>query len=277
MKNSLISLCVIWLSGSVTTSLADDDPIQKIGWKKIEGIAALDPVKSETGSPKPISLLQIKDPPIKERNHAVGGEIRYSGVSGTGFVEMWTVYEGGGRYFSRTLGNFGPMAKLAGSSEWRPFLLPFFGDGKQLPIQLEINLILPGGGEVEFRNVGLYQLPGDRLHTGADRSGWWSDTFAAKLGAVGGSACGVWGAFCGILCGLGKGRLFVTSTMIIAAVAGVISGVFGVVALVINQPYAVWYPLVIFAVIFLPVGIGGYITARKIYLARELRAISAAG
>ncbi len=96
-----------------------------------------------------------------ELNHAVGGEIRYSDVAGTGFVEMWTHCENGAHYFSRTRGEAGPMAKLSGTSEWRPFLLPFFGEANTVLSKLQINLMLPGGGTVEFRNVALYQLPRD--------------------------------------------------------------------------------------------------------------------
>ena len=44
---------------------------------------------------------------------------------------MWSYFAGGGAISSRaTLGDAGVMHHLEGSSDWRPFLLPFFSDEK---------------------------------------------------------------------------------------------------------------------------------------------------
>ncbi|MGY8643823.1 MAG: hypothetical protein ACKVJU_22350 [Verrucomicrobiales bacterium] len=137
------------------------DPIAKIGWEKSRDLETPKTVEQKAGSQKPLPLLTIDSPKVTEQNHAVGGEIRYSDFAGTGFVEMWTHCENGAHYFSRTRGEAGPMAKLSGTSEWRPFLLPFFGEANTVLSKLQINLMLPGGGTVEFRNVALYQLPRD--------------------------------------------------------------------------------------------------------------------
>src|SRR6266853_1931256 len=81
--------------------------------------------------------------------YVVSGEVRYQDVEGQGYLEMWTVFPDGQRFFSRTLDAQGPRAALRGESNWRRFELPFDMSGaSQAPSRLEINLVLPGRGAV---------------------------------------------------------------------------------------------------------------------------------
>jgi len=62
---------------------------------------------------------------------------------------MWSVFPDGSRYFSRTLDERGPLAKLRGASPARPFALPFFlQPDSRRPLRLEVNVVLPAGGRV---------------------------------------------------------------------------------------------------------------------------------
>jgi hypothetical protein len=64
-----------------------------------------------------------------------------------------------GKYFSRTLAEVGPLQKITGSAEWRPFLVPFDAtQSKTLPSKLILNLVLAGAGTVEFSDVELVQF-----------------------------------------------------------------------------------------------------------------------
>src|SRR3989441_9869287 len=97
--------------------------------------------------PMSFHLVTIDHPPIAGPAYAVAGQIRYQGVEGQGYLEMWTVFPDGQRFFSRTLALQGPLAALHGDSPWRPFQLPFtLSGGSQLPRRLEINLVLPRRG-----------------------------------------------------------------------------------------------------------------------------------
>lgn len=111
-----------------------------------------------TGEPAQISLAQLDKPALRTRIYGVIGEVKYSKVAGDGYLEMWSVFPSG-RFFSRTLHEAGPMAKLTGDSEWRNFMLPFDKMGNQeVPGALELNLVLPQGGEVSFRNLILKEF-----------------------------------------------------------------------------------------------------------------------
>lgn len=143
-----------------------------------------------TGGPVQIALARLEKPGLRTRIYGVTGEVKYSQVAGDGFLEMWSVFPSG-RWFSRTLGEAGPMAKLTGESDWRTFLLPFDKRGNQeVPGALELNLVLPHGGEVAFRNlvlkeftvgVSLNDLMEEEGARWADRRIIWIEGLAAVL------------------------------------------------------------------------------------------------
>lgn len=110
-------------------------------------------------------LFNLNKPAIRNQSYALVGEVRYKGMPPESFLEMWNHFPAkrGGKEidascFSRTMGESGPMGKLAGESDWRPFQLPFFmNDGsKRTPLQLTFNVQFQGaGGTVEIRNLRL--------------------------------------------------------------------------------------------------------------------------
>jgi hypothetical protein len=87
------------------------------------------------------------------------GRVRYADVQGVGFLEMWTYYADGGMYFSRTLGDSGPMGKLTGSSDWREVVLPFKGPPDTVPIKITVALVLEGKGTVWLEPFTLSAAP----------------------------------------------------------------------------------------------------------------------
>lgn len=113
-----------------------------------------------------------------------------SGTRGwSAYLEMWSVFPDGGRYFSRTLGAEGPTAAMVGESDWRRFELPFFLEGAtSTPSQLELNAVLPSGGRVWVGPLRLMALE-DAASSGA----WWTDRTAVLVGGIGGAMVGVLG------------------------------------------------------------------------------------
>jgi MFS family permease len=75
---------------------------------------------------------------------------------------------------------------------------------------------------------------------------WMEPDTAIKVGAFGGailgSLCGIIGALAGILAPKGKAKKLVLGSMLIMALIGVGSLIFGIVAVSMGQPYGVWYP-----------------------------------
>ena len=84
----------------------------------MKGAAPFEQLKVENaqGQRRTEAVLTLEGPGISSARYAIRGQVRYDG-----------------RYFSRTLGAAGPMKSLKGSSDWRPFVLPFYnavrGDG----------------------------------------------------------------------------------------------------------------------------------------------------
>jgi hypothetical protein len=208
---------------------------------------------------------------IDAGGYSLVGQVRYEAVEGRGYLEMWSVFADGSRYFSRSLAAAGPTAALTGTSSWRAFALPFALNGGAAPVRLEVNLVLPGQGAVW---IGPMQLEG--LVGVADAgSVWWNDRTAGAVGGIGGSLLGVLGAGLGILMARGRGRVFVIGVLWGLRVVGSAGLVVGAVAVASSQPYAVWYPVTLSGGLCLALGLVLMPVARRRYAETELRRIRA--
>ena len=74
-----------------------------------------------------MTVLTI-DSRIAGPRYALSGQIRYEGVDAAGYLGCGITFPIS-QYFSRTLGDAGPMMKLQGTSGWRAFTLPFDSTG----------------------------------------------------------------------------------------------------------------------------------------------------
>ena len=266
MSPSMIARVVLWIPVAVgmialvwATAFrepSDKKILREITWSELKKAGKLndgkiqqggpsmhhEPLKIEnpTNQPKVVALIDLKDPGVTALSYGIQGSVRCDDVKGKSYLEMWSYFAGGGAYFSRTLGDAGVMRHLEGSSDWRPFLLPFFSDEKiGVPTQLVVNVVFVDRGTVELSPVTLYQL----------RPGWWSDQAGGWIGGIGGGIVGTLAALLGILVGFGKARGFVVTTTIIMIGLGVISLVAGFIALALGQPYAVCNPLLLMGII----------------------------
>src|SRR2546426_8949658 len=167
------------------------------------GAPALE-LRATASGPPSLHLVTIDHPPVAGPAYVVLGEVRYEGVEGQGYLEMWSVFPNGERFFSRTLATQGTLAALHGESSWRRFELPFFLSGTtQTPSRLEINLVLPGRGTVWLGPLRLERPSAPAAEAGA-AGGWWSARSGSLIGAVLGTLGGGIGALIGVLGGLGK-------------------------------------------------------------------------
>lgn len=204
-------------------------------------------------------LLELPDPGITLPVYALKGMVRYDDVQGDGFLQLDNDFGDAGTFFSKGLATAGPLGKLNGSSDWRPFVLPFYAhSGDQadsaapLPDKLTLSLFLPATGTVAIRDVGLYQYASgeDPLQAAGQ---WFGDRRAGLIGAIGGTVIGLWGALIGILASRGKARGFVLGSANALLVVGIASLVGGVAAVATAQPYAVYYPLLLIGIILVVV------------------------
>jgi len=233
-------------------------------------------MENKGSAPVTVQILEIDQPGITLPVYALRGRIRYEAVEVIGYVEMWSYFPDGGAYFSRTLGESGPMGSLLGTSDWRELSLPFSAAGTlPRPSRLVINLVLPGKGRVWLGPLTLFQYQ-ENENPLALSGAWWADRQGGLIGGIGGSVLGLMGAWIGFLVQTGRARSFVLGSMISLAALGVAVLAGGIAALALKQPYGVYYPLLLggglSAIIF-----GSLIpVARRRYAEIELRRMTAA-
>jgi hypothetical protein len=109
---------------------------------------------------------------------------------------------------------------------------------------------------------------------------WWTNQDSGWIGGIGGSVFGVLGAAVGacmsVLAPRGKGKVVVLGMMVVGVVVGLASLGVGIAAMVLGQPYHVWYPLTLLGGITSMV-IGSLIpVARQRYRSAEQRRLDAA-
>ena len=205
-------------------------------------------------------LFELEEPGITTPVYALKGMIRYQGIEGDAYLQMDNDFGDKGSFFTKTLATAGPLKKLRGSSDWRPFVLPFYansgdesGGAILTPDKLTVSLHRPGSGEVFIRDVILYQYAAgeDPMQSGG---AWFGNRTMALVGAIGGTLVGLWGGLIGFLASRGKARGFVLGSTTVLVVLGIASVIVGTVVLATGQPYGAYYPLLlvgaIIAVVF---------------------------
>jgi len=204
-------------------------------------------------------LVELPNPGISTPVYALKGMLRYTDVQGVAFLQLDNDFGDKGTYFTKSLADTGPLGKISGSSDWRPFMLPFYANtGDQadsaaplLPQKLTLSLYLPGTGSVSIGQVGLYQYAAgeDPLGMIMQAGQWFDNRTAGLVGGVAGAVLGLWGALIGIVASRGKARGFVLGSANVLLVIGIAALGAGIAALSMFQPYAVYYPLLLIGII----------------------------
>jgi hypothetical protein len=234
----------------------------------IFAFAAPDEPTVEVRGPATQRVWVAESPVVTGDQYAITGRVSYEGVEGEGYLEMWSVFSDGARYFSRTLAEAGALGALTGTSVERAFALPFsLTPGAPRPVRLEVNVVLPASGHVTLSGLRLESKAGAMSAPG----GWWSPETAGWIGAAAGSAVGMLGALVGTLCSLGRGRRLVMAGLLALGVSGLALLAVGVAALALGQPYEVWYPLLLMGVLAPVLAFSLLPAARRRFEALELR------
>jgi hypothetical protein len=214
-------------------------------------------------------LASVRPPDLGRIGYAIRGQVRYNGVVGQGYLEMWSVAVDGQRFFSRTLAGGGAGAALTGSSEWRTFELPFFLRGAASPSRLEINVVLPDTGTVTVGRLSLVRL--DEAAAG----GVSLERAVGLIGAVVGSTIGILGGLMGWLVSRRRARRFVLGAMAAISALGIVLIAAGVVAALVGYSLSVVMLFLVGGVVMATVFGLGLPSARRTYADAELRRIRA--
>jgi hypothetical protein len=223
------------------------------------------------------TLIEDRDPKAPSHLYVLNGKIKYENVEPAGYVEMWSHFAGGDKFFTRTLGDeIGPMQKLAGTHNWRDIALPFHSKPGMLPEKLVVNVVLPGKGKVFLTELTLtkFEMPREQ-ESSLTPGAWWRPEAGGWVGGLGGGVIGMLGAIVGTLCGVGVGRQLCVGLAIAAIAVSALCLVAGIVAVSTGQLYHVYYPLLLLGAIGVPVFGFNLPTIRKRFDAIELRRMTA--
>jgi hypothetical protein len=226
-----------------------------------------------------IFLLQLDAPKITKRWYALLGQVKYEGLTGNSYLEMWNHFAGGGAYFSRTLATDGPMAALHGTSGWRDFVLPFDSKGAPgAPQKLIINLELMGKGTVELRDVRLVEAE-TPYFLGPMAPAWLSGRQAGLICGLAGALLGCFGGLAEWLATRGKNQRFVTNGLRAFITLGALSLAAGAIAFAMREPFDLQYGLVLFGlltVLILPFRLRRYRDRYREFELRRIQSLDAA-
>jgi hypothetical protein len=232
-------------------------------------------VEGPPGQAVRVLVLRIDRPAITRARYALTGLVRHEDVRTAGHLEMWNHFPNGGRYFSKTLAGAGPMRPLAGTSDWRPFVVPFFNDEHAPPpTALTLSVVLPGGGRVDLGPMRLVQYGAGEDPLAAPGQ-WWGDRTGGVVGGGAGAVVGILGSLVGWLGGTGRARRFVLGLTLALVAAGVVTFAAGAVAWTRDQPFGVYYPLLLVGGLTAVVFATALPVLWKRYEAQELRRMRA--
>jgi hypothetical protein len=261
-----------------------EEVIEEFSWSRLEAEGRLMDGKVASGRllvdnqkgswPVYTSVLTIDRPKITAPTYALRGEVRYENVEG-GYLHMRSHFPDGSAYDTQTQAAMGMLQGLRGSSDWRPFLLPFYlKDDPRRPSKLVLSVVLWGKGKVELGTLRLVQY-GKGEDPFASTTSWWTDRTGGLIGGIVGGLFGCLGALIGVLAGRGKARAFVLGALKATAVIGLAALIVAGIALWKSQPYAVWYAPLLLGVLLTVLPLGLLRTVRKRYEQLELRKIEA--
>lgn len=288
----MIAMLVLICVGSAPSEAAE--VAVRIEWDEPELRSALSPelhlvpgpggtdhavnVDAAPGRPYRVRLADLPDLDITAPRWALRGQIRCRGVSQRGYLEMWSVFPDGRKYFSRTLSPSGPSRALEGTQAWRRCVVPFFSrPNAPPPERIELNLVLPDGGAVDVGPMELITFEENENPLRPPHT-WWGHYGGALLGAGLGGGIGLLGALIGVLVGTGKARRTTSTLLWLMAVVGLTLVGLGAAALAFSQPYAVWYPLLLTGAIAAVLGLALRPVLRRRYQdleERKMRALDA--
>jgi len=286
-----------WSDLKATGKLAAGEIVERAGETPGEQLEV--EVSKET--PVPVQLFTIDDPGVGAPAYALQGSVKCDGIVSPGYLEMWNFFPDGSHYFTRTLGTIGPMAALQGTGDWRPIELPFTINEPDLekrktmrPNKLVVNLVLPAGGKIQLGAFELAQFEETVAAQAASATpvtlptmltpasvlastdgAWWSDRTGGIVGGVLGTSVGLLGGAIGVASSLSRSARLVRTLISVCSICGLGMLLFGLMALLLRQPWAVAGPILMTGLPALIVPLAIWPSVQRNFQARELRRMQA--
>ena len=147
--------------------------------------------------------------------------------------------------FNDQYSRFSGLAKLSTSQA----SIIRLGTSSQTPLLAITNSPYGFGVDTNLQVETVYPRPIEFFGTTISFGSWWSPQPADLIGGIGVALIGCFGGLIGLLVSKGRARNFVLASVKYMIVLGILLTIAGLVAAVLNQPYAVWYALLLPGVI----------------------------
>lgn len=239
-------------------------------------------VRVENPSTEALSVVLTEVPlsALGECTLVYRAQLRAIDLAGYALLEMWCVYPGGDRYFSRAVNQ--PVSL---TSEFRDTETPFLIDAKQHPEKALLGVVIQGPGAVELRDMTLWKV--DRTAAGRNAAGEITPQTALLMeqqragmiwgiaGSVLGVVSGLWSVVAVLLAWRGRARGLVLGVFWGYLLLGIGLASWG--ALAYAQTLEFWraFPALLLGHISLIVGITGQVVFRARYRAAEEQRMNA--
>lgn len=187
-------------------------------------------IETDSDGPHESVVWVVENPPVKGKRWRLEGQVRYLNVKGEGQLVLLSTLEGRD-YFTKTVAPSGPLGRLTGHSDWRPFVLPFDALDKAVPPEkIRLQVFLPAEGTVDLGTLRLYEgFDDDLVKDLGPRLGWNAATLGIAAGLLG-SLFGFLGTLVGLLGAMKKGPRPIKIVQRIAVAIGVVAIAVGLAA-----------------------------------------------
>jgi hypothetical protein len=165
-RSRIVGLITAALMLNVAASALAQTPIDWTSIEPLTGVVEDGELFVDVDAAAVYPLLVVAEPGVQPPRFEIDGTIRHEEVAGIAYLEMYTVLPDGSRYFTRTLAESGPLGYMTGSSDQRPFSLPFeLEEGGPIPTSLEINLVTEGPGRFWVGPLSIVSAVGQQATT----------------------------------------------------------------------------------------------------------------
>jgi hypothetical protein len=212
----------------------------------IEAITPDPPVVQGVGSETSVTIAVIDHPAITAKAFAIEMQVDCRDISDgqAATLELLVDFPDGQQFFSRQVFEIGG-AEYPGEGQWRNVQLPFMLSGTtDTPTRLTVNISLSSGA-VAARHVQLVEFPAGDVIPPPAPGVWWSAHISNWIGAIAGPILGLLAAAVGITSGAFRQHRIALLLLAVMAVISVPILIAAIAALLLGQPYDVYYMLLL--------------------------------
>lgn len=108
----------------------------------------------EAREKRTVRLFEVSNPGVEQCMLTYRARMKAANLQGGAYLEMWCRLAGQGEFFSKGL-----HQKVAGTTDWASYEVPFYLKKGQRPDLIKLNLAVEGAGTVWIKDLELLKTP----------------------------------------------------------------------------------------------------------------------